>query len=82
MIAVQLQGHGRTADTDRPMTIETLAGDVVALLDHLGIDNADLFGFSLGGRVVLRRGRAEPQRVVHDRDRDRDGVRVGDLADP
>src|SRR6201997_1272329 len=44
VIAVELQGHGRTADTGRPMTIEALAGDVVALLDHLGIPQADLFG--------------------------------------
>ena len=52
VIALELQGHGRTADTSRPMTIEALAGDVVALLDHLGIAEADLFGFSLGGLVA------------------------------
>ena len=52
VIAVELQGHGHTADTSRAMTIETLAGDVVALLDHLGIAEADLFGFSLGGLVA------------------------------
>jgi pimeloyl-ACP methyl ester carboxylesterase len=52
VIAVELQGHGHTADTGRPMTIESLAGDVVALLDHLGITEADLFGFSLGGFVA------------------------------
>ena len=52
VIAVELQGHGHTADTGRPMTIEALAGDVVALLDHLGIAEADLFGFSLGGLVA------------------------------
>jgi len=52
VIAVELQGHGHTADTDRPMTIEALAGDVIALLDHLGIAEADLFGFSLGGLVA------------------------------
>src|SRR5580658_9884926 len=51
VIAVELQGHGHTADTARPMTIEALADDVVALLDLLGIAEADLFGFSLGGRV-------------------------------
>src|SRR5581483_10211146 len=52
VIAVELQGHGHTADTDRPMTIEALAGDVVALLDQLGIPQADVFGFSLGGLVA------------------------------
>jgi pimeloyl-ACP methyl ester carboxylesterase len=52
VIAVETQGHGHTADTARPMTIEALAGDVVALLDHLGIDEADFFGFSLGGLVA------------------------------
>jgi len=52
VIAVELQGHGHTADTDRAMTIETLVGDVVALLDHLGIADVDLFGFSLGGLVA------------------------------
>jgi pimeloyl-ACP methyl ester carboxylesterase len=49
VIAVELQGHGRTADTDRPMTFEHLAADVVGLLDHLAIERADVFGFSLGG---------------------------------
>ncbi|TMC46401.1 MAG: alpha/beta hydrolase [Chloroflexi bacterium] len=44
VIAVELQGHGHTADTDRAMTIEGLAGDVVALLGHLRIAEADLFG--------------------------------------
>src|SRR5438128_1437678 len=49
VIAVELQGHGHTADADRPMTIGALASDVVALLDHLEIAEADFFGFSLGG---------------------------------
>jgi pimeloyl-ACP methyl ester carboxylesterase len=63
VIAVELQGHGRTADTGRPMTIETLAGDVVALLDHLGIAEADLFGFSLGGLVAYAVALGAPARV-------------------
>ena len=63
VIAVELQGHGRTADTGRPMTIEALAGDVVALLDHLGIAEADLFGFSLGGLVAYAVALGAPARV-------------------
>jgi pimeloyl-ACP methyl ester carboxylesterase len=63
VIAVELQGHGHTADTDRPMTIETLAGDVVALLDHLGIAETDLFGFSLGGLVAYAVAIGAPARV-------------------
>ena len=51
VIAVELQGHGRTADTDRTMSIDQLADDVVALLAQLGIKQADVFGFSLGGLV-------------------------------
>ena len=63
VIAVELQGHGHTADTGRPMTIEALAGDVVALLDHLGIAEADLFGFSLGGLFAYAVALSAPARV-------------------
>ena len=63
VIAVELQGHGHTADTDRPMTIDALADDVVALLDHLGISEADLFGFSLGGLVACAIAVRTPDRV-------------------
>src|ERR1700758_5121872 len=63
VIAVELQGHGHTADTSRPMTIEALAGDVLALLDHLGIDQADFFGFSLGGLVSYAVAFSAPGRV-------------------
>jgi pimeloyl-ACP methyl ester carboxylesterase len=63
VIAVELQGHGHTADTGRPMTIGALAGDVVALLDHLGIAEADLFGFSLGGLVAFAVALAAPARA-------------------
>jgi len=63
VIAVELQGHGHTADIGRPMTIEALAGDVVALLDHLGIAEADFFGFSLGGLVASAVAVCAPARV-------------------
>ncbi len=63
VIAVELQGHGHTADADRPMTIEALASDVVALLDHLGIDEADLYGFSLGGLVAYAVALGTPAHV-------------------
>jgi pimeloyl-ACP methyl ester carboxylesterase len=51
VIAVEMQGHGHTADTRRTMSIDQLADDVVALLTHLEIEEADVFGFSLGGIV-------------------------------
>lgn len=63
VIAVELQGHGHTVDSDRPMTIEALAGDVVALLDHLGIAQADVFGFSLGGLVGYELALSHPDRI-------------------
>lgn len=53
VIAVEMQGHGHTADIEREMTLESFAHDVVTLLGQLGIGRADLFGYSLGGRVSL-----------------------------
>jgi pimeloyl-ACP methyl ester carboxylesterase len=49
VIALELQGHGHTADTDRAMSFDQLADDVAGLLTYLGIEEADVFGFSLGG---------------------------------
>src|SRR3981081_3482480 len=49
VISVELQGHGRTADVDRPPTFPDFAADVVALFNHLRIERADGVGFSLGG---------------------------------
>jgi pimeloyl-ACP methyl ester carboxylesterase len=63
VIAVEMQGHGRTADVDREPVYPNLADDVVALLDHLGIDRADVLGFSLGGLVALELGMRHPRRV-------------------
>lgn len=53
MIAVELQGHGHTADIDRPLTFQQMADDVAALLKRLKIDQADFFGYSMGGNVAL-----------------------------
>jgi pimeloyl-ACP methyl ester carboxylesterase len=63
VIAVELQAHGRTADIDRPLTVPQLAADVVGVLDHLGIDRADVFGYSLGAAIALQLGTAHPDRV-------------------
>ncbi len=63
LIAVELGGHGHTAAISRPVTIEALAGDLVALLDELGIAQADLFGFSLGALVASAVALAAPDRV-------------------
>src|SRR5436190_8717723 len=53
IIAVEQQGHGHTADIDRPFSIEQWAEDTTALLRHLGIEQADFFGYSSGGAVAL-----------------------------
>ena len=53
VIAVDFQGHGRTGDIDRPLTSAGLASDVVGLLQHLGVPQVDVFGFSVGGGVAL-----------------------------
>src|ERR1700719_3122516 len=54
VIAVDLQGHGRTADIDRPIDLQFMADDIAALIDHLGLDKPDVVGYSLGGGVALR----------------------------
>jgi pimeloyl-ACP methyl ester carboxylesterase len=54
VIAVELQGHGRTADIDRPLSYEQMADDVGTLVDHAGIEDADIFGYSMGGGVALQ----------------------------
>jgi pimeloyl-ACP methyl ester carboxylesterase len=53
VIAVDLQGHGRTADIDRPLRIEAMAEDIAALIVHLGLKQADIMGYSMGGAVAL-----------------------------
>ena len=65
VIGVELQGHGRTADIDRAITPRHLAGDVVALLDHLDIPSAHVFGHSMGGAVAMELAIRHPDRVRH-----------------
>jgi pimeloyl-ACP methyl ester carboxylesterase len=63
VIGVDLYGHGRTALTDRPLRFEHLADDIVGLIEHLGLEKADLLGFSLGGAVALQTAIRYPERV-------------------
>ncbi|MFI6654778.1 alpha/beta fold hydrolase [Streptomyces sp. NPDC050523] len=63
VVAPELQGHGHTADTEREMSVAAFASDVVALLDELGIQQADFVGFSLGGLTALEIAVRHPERV-------------------
>jgi len=54
VIGVDLQGHGRTADIDRPIRIEHMAADVAALIKHLDIGPTDIMGYSMGGMIALQ----------------------------
>jgi pimeloyl-ACP methyl ester carboxylesterase len=53
VIAADLQGHGRTADIARPLSMEAMADDVAALTKYLRIEKADIMGYSLGGGVAV-----------------------------
>ena len=63
VILVDLQGHGRTADIDRPLDVRFMADDVAALIAHLGLDRPDVVGYSLGGGVALQTAIRHPERV-------------------
>jgi pimeloyl-ACP methyl ester carboxylesterase len=63
VIAVEMQGHGRTGDIDREFSYDNLADDVAALLDHLKIPKADLIGYSLGGGVAMQCAIRHPEKV-------------------
>ena len=63
VIAVEMQGHGRTADIKRDFSYENLADDVAALLDHLKIPSADLIGYSMGGGVAMQCAIRHPEKV-------------------
>src|ERR671918_2275463 len=63
VIAVEMQGHGRTADIKRDFSYENLADDVAGLLDYLKIPSADLIGYSLGGGVAMLSAIRHPEKV-------------------
>ena len=63
VIAVELQGHGHTADIDRPFDYEQMADDVAALMDHLVIEQADVVGYSMGADTALQVAVRHPERV-------------------
>ncbi len=56
VIAVELQGHGHTEDIDRPLSFEQMADDTAELLRQLGIEKADILGYSMGGTVAVELG--------------------------
>ena len=63
VIAFELQGHGHTADIDRPLNYEQMADDTVAALQQLGIKQADFFGYSMGSAVALQVAIRHPEVV-------------------
>jgi len=65
VIALELQGHGHTADADRPLSYSRMAADVAAVLEALGVGTADLVGYSLGGGTALELAIRRPEMVRH-----------------
>ena len=61
--ALELQGHGRTTDIDRPITYQNLADDVVAFMDAVGVPKADVFGYSMGAGAGLQLAIRHPAKV-------------------
>src|SRR5579862_7068166 len=63
VITVDLQAHGRTADVDRPLRHESLGDDLAGLIEHLGLAQADVMGYSLGAGAALRLAIQHPHLV-------------------
>ncbi|MEP2669760.1 MAG: alpha/beta hydrolase [Cyclobacteriaceae bacterium] len=61
VITVDLQGHGRTADIDRPLSREAMADDIAALIKHLNLEKTNVIGYSFGGWVALRLAIQHPE---------------------
>jgi pimeloyl-ACP methyl ester carboxylesterase len=63
VVAVEMQGHGRTADINRDFSYANLADDIAAMLDYLEIGKADIIGYSMGGGVAMEVAIRHPQNV-------------------
>jgi pimeloyl-ACP methyl ester carboxylesterase len=63
VVALELQGHGRTADTDRPLALSTIGDDVAEVIDQLELGQADVAGYSFGADVALRTAIQHPDKV-------------------
>jgi pimeloyl-ACP methyl ester carboxylesterase len=63
VILPDLQGHGRTADIDRPLDVREMGGDIAALIDHLGLERPDVVGYSLGGGVAMQTAFQHPEKI-------------------
>lgn len=63
VIGVELQGHGHSPDTDRPLSFETAGDDVAAVIAKLGLPRADVIGLSYGGAVAIRAAIQHPDKV-------------------
>jgi pimeloyl-ACP methyl ester carboxylesterase len=63
VITVDLQGHGRTADIERPLDLRLMADDIAALIDHLRLDRPDIAGYSLGGGVAFQTASKYPAKA-------------------
>ena len=61
--ALEFQGHGRTSDIDRPITYPNLADDVAAFMDAVGLEKADVFGYSMGSAAALQLAIRHPEKV-------------------
>lgn len=63
VFAIELQGHGRTEDIDRPITYPALADDVAAFMDAMNLSRADIFGYSMGAAVGFQLAVRHPAKV-------------------
>lgn len=63
VIAIELQGHGHTADVDRAFSFEAFGDQIAGVIDHLGLAEADLLGYSLGAQASLRCAIQHPEKV-------------------